>query len=518
MTSTIDAARHGTQAPASSRLQQRRNRVVWWIVYLAVFAVGLGIGALAYMRLYQPYFGLAWGCFALLLAAWIRFPRAALGSMLALTLIGDQVTAWWFPFAKNLSSWESIMYLANGVSLSPLEVSVVWGLGVTVYRNISSTGRPLRAQPLLLPLLAFGCFALLGLAHGLSSGGNTRAAIYEIRPLLLLPLLYLLVVNVCRSRQDYRRMFWAALAAIVVQTLISLHYLSTLSPAVRDSLDSLNEHGAAIGMNLIFVMLVISLAYHRIPGVLRLTLFAASIPVMWIYLVAQRRSAVVALCFAFTLFTVMLYWRQRATFWKLVPIATVAILGYTAAFWNSESSAAFPAQAIKTVVAPDQATSSDQSSDLYRELEKLNLAATVRASPIIGIGFGQPFLRPYPLADISVFEFEAYIPHNSLLWLWTKTGFGGFVAMLYIIARTMLQGSARARAAPVGVDAMVALAAVLFVAMYAIFTYVDIAWEARNVFLLALAMGLCNGRLDESTPVTKPHAMRRQLSDATLTS
>jgi hypothetical protein len=81
-------------------------------------------------------------------------------------------------------------------------------------------------------------------------------------------------------------------------------------------------------------------------------------------------------------------------------------------------------------------------------------------------------------------------------------GFGGFVALLYLIGRTMMQGAARARAAPSGFDAVVALNAVVFVAMYTVFLYVDIAWEPRNVFLLALTMGLCTGQLDDEQPAT----------------
>lgn len=320
---------------------------------------------------------------------------------------------------------------------------------------------------------------------------------FEARPLILLPLLYLLVVNVCRSREDYRRMFWAAMAAIVVQSLLSIEFLSKLSPTTRASLESLNEHGSAIGMNLLFMMLIVSLAYRGVPTALRITLLVASVPAMWVYLVAQRRSAIVALGIAFALFAIMLFWRQRRTFWKVVPVVAVLVIGYTGAFWNSESTAGFPAQAVKSVIAPDQASAEDQRSDIYRQLETLNLSATVRASPLLGIGFGQPFYRPYTLPDISAFEFQAYIPHNSFVWIWTKMGFGGFVTLLYLVGRTMIQGVSRARAAPRGVDAVVALNAVLFVAMYTVFLYVDIAWEARNVFLLALSMGLCTGPLDD---------------------
>lgn len=172
MSKTIEAPFRGGPTPTTSAAERLGNRTRWWFLYLTVLVVGLAIAALSYMRPYQPYLGLAWGCFAFLLATWIRFPRFALGATLALTLTGDLVTVWWFPFAKNLSSWESIMYLTDGVSLSPLEISMIWGLCVTTYRNLASTGRPFRPAPLLYPFVAFFSFALFGLAAGCHTEGT----------------------------------------------------------------------------------------------------------------------------------------------------------------------------------------------------------------------------------------------------------------------------------------------------------------------------------------------------------
>ncbi len=112
-------------------------------------------------------------------------------------------------------------------------------------------------------------------------------------------------------------------------------------------------------------------------------------------------------------------------------------MAYVGAFWSSSSTIAFPAQAVKTVVAPDSLGAADQSSDQYRDIENYNLNYTIRADPIAGQGFGRPFLRPIPLADISVFELNAYLPHNSLLWIWIKMGFLGFVTVLYLFAVTL---------------------------------------------------------------------------------
>ena len=314
------------------------------------------------------------------------------------------------------------------------------------------------------------------------------------RPLLYLPFLYLLIVSVCRTFTDYRRVYYAAILGIVVQSLISIKYLIELPAASRESLDSLNEHGSSIGMNLVFAMAILSLVYKGISWRLRLGL-SASAPVLWVYLTAQRRAAVVGLVTALIVFTIILFWRQRRTFWKVVPIGAIIVVGYVGAFWTNESSAGFPAQAVKSVIAPNSMSAEDQSSDEYRKTENFDLSYTISSSPIMGLGFGHPFLRPVPLPDISTFEFNAYLPHNSLLWIWIKVGFAGFVTVLYVLARSLSLGARRIRDAAPALDLLLASNAAMFVVMYAVYIFVDVAWEARNVTLLALSMGLCTSYL-----------------------
>ena len=473
------------------------NRLAWWVAYGAVCSIGLVIAGLSYQRSAQLYLGLCLTLWAILLAMWVRFPRVALGTTIAITLISDLVTVSWFPFLKNLSSYESIAYVSDAIVLTPMELTLIWALTVTAYRNISSIGRPFVSAPLLRPMIALLAFTASGLIIGLSRGGDSRAAIYEARPLLYLPLIYLLVVNVCRTTTDYRRMFAAAIVGVYIQSLLSLRYLTRLPAAAKVDLETLNEHGSAIGMNLVFTMTILALAYRGISWRIRWGLVFATIPVLWVYLIAQRRAAIVALGAAMVIFAVVLFWRQRRTFWKVVPLATIVIVGYTGAFWNSDSSAGFPAQAVKSVISPDSVSAKDKSSDDYRKIENFDLNYTIRSSPLTGQGFGKPFLRPVALPDISNFEFNAYLPHNSLLWIWIKMGFFGFVTVLYLLGRTLMLGADRVRRSEAGLDLLVTSNAVMFVVMYAMYIFVDVAWEARNVTLLALSMGLCTAVLQD---------------------
>ena len=489
---------------ATSDRSARDARLRWWLTYLCAVVVGLGVAGVAYKRSAQLYLGVCLAVLLLLWAAWARFPKAALTATVFLALVGDQITVSWFPFIKNLSSPESIFYVADSVSVSPLELTLLWALLVTGYRQLVESRRLVRGGALGRPLAVYVACCALGLAVGLGAGGDVRVAIFEVRPFLLLPIAYVVVTNVCRTRADYGHLLVAALVAVVVQSLLSLRYLDRLDPEERAGLETLTEHGAAIGMNLLFVVTVMTLLARGAPFAARAALCLACLPVLWVYLVAERRAAVVALGGGLALVALQLLWHRRAVFWRVVPAVALATIAYTGAFWNSTSTAGFPAQAIKSVVAPDQLDAVNQSSDLYREIEKYDLSATIRSAPVLGRGFGQVFLRPVPLPDISAFfEFDEYIPHNSLLYVWIKLGFVGFVAFLYLLARTMALGAARIRAGSTTRDDVTTTAFVAFALMFAVYLYVEIAWEPRNVVLLAIAMGVATGRLDDD-PTAPP--------------
>ncbi|MBK5222601.1 MAG: O-antigen ligase family protein [Acidimicrobiia bacterium] len=485
--------------------------LVWWLTYLVIVAGGLLIAAVAYLRPAQIYLGFSLACLAALLLVWIRAPKLALAATIVLSLVGDQITVYWFPFTKNLSSGESLMYVAGAISLSPFEVVVVAALALTTYRNLAA-GRLTRPAPLLRPMVQFTTATLAGLALGLQRGGDVNAALFEVRPVLYLPALYLLVVNVCEDRHDYRRMVWAAVAGITVQSVLSVEAIWSTPLAERAAPESIMEHGSAISMNLGFVLLVATLVYNGRRPLTAAILLVAAVPMLIAYFASERRAAVVALVAGMIVLAIVLRWRQPATLLKVAPLIVLPSLIYVAAMWSSESSAAFPAQALKSVVSPGDVSDADRGSSEYRELENFDLHATIRSSPVTGIGFGHPFLRPAPLPDISQFEYHEFVPHNSLLWVWTKAGFVGFATLLYLVARSLTMGAERMRRIPDGIDAVIAYAAVSFVVMFTIFMYVDIAWGPRNAMLLALCMGLCTAPLRDD-----PVSHRRPAVESTAT-
>jgi O-antigen ligase len=199
----------------------------------------------------------------------------------------------------------------------------------------------------------------------------------------------------------------------------------------------------------------------------------------------------VALAAALLLLAILLSRLNPRLLRKVAPFVIVLTIGYVGAFWNNESLAGFPAQAIKTVISPSQVDQKDQSSDGYRTVENLDIHATIQAKPLTGLGFGQKFYRPFALPDISFFPFYEYMPHNSVLWFWVKTGVAGFVALLFLFGSTIRSGVRTALELPPGRDVVLATAALSYVVMYLIYAYVDVAWDARSMVCIALVTAIC---------------------------
>jgi O-antigen ligase len=467
-----------------------RERRTWQFVYLATLLLGAMLTLVAWRRA-PGWISVAAALLLLLLGAWAVRPLVALHLTLFFVLVSDSVTAAWYPMAKNFSSGESILYLSDRLTFSPLDVTLAFAMACLLVRRVA-THVPLVKGPLLRPLLVFTGFVVLGVLYGIARGGDTRVAVFEVRPLLYLPMVYVLASNLCSTAGQYRRLLWTAMAAVVSNSLLSLSYYTGLSHGRQTSLESLGEHGSAVGMNTLFVLLIGTCLLRGCSARSRCVLILVTLPVGWVYFLSNRRAAVVGLLAGLALFSVVLFWRQRRTFWKVVPIVSVLVAAYVAAFWNSKSGAAFPAQAIKSVISPNSLSARDQSSDLYRQIENNDLNFTIRQTKLMGVGFGNPFYQPFPLPDLGTgFEFRNFIPHNSILWIWLQTGFSGFVAMMYLLGRAMMVGASKIRRLTDGPNVVVVTTAALFIAMYSVFTYVDIAWDARNMVLLGVALALC---------------------------
>lgn len=433
-------------------------------------------------------------------------PTMSLGVVIVLGVLGDAVSMGWWPSTKNFSSVESILYVADALTIKP--VDLVFGavtLTLVTNRFLTPTAPPIRWGPLIRPLGVFTAAIGIGLVWGMAQGGDLRAAYFESSPLLYIPVLYFLAVNFFTSVHHYRRLLVGIVAALTIESLYAIARLDEIRRFVGED-QSAFEHSAVVHYNLA-VLLTVAVGWfgakRQWP---RPLLLLAMIPIGYLLLDGQRRAGIVALIIGATLLAWILYTRDRQRFFRTIPVLILVAIVYTGAFWNSGSQFAFPAEAVRSVIVPASASESDSLSDLYRDFENLNLNATIRSNPVMGIGFGNEFLQPIPMPDIGMFfEFADYIPHNIILWLWAKTGILGFVSFFQMSGLAIALG---VRAAvrlrdPVDVAVMSSFAA--YVPMAIVVAFVDISIDPTTLMLFGLSLAAAS---------TAEHLDQVQVDDA----
>jgi hypothetical protein len=145
----------------------------------------------------------------------------------------------------------------------------------------------------------------------------------------------------------------------------------------------------SILQNILVGLLVFLLArqlFHRT----RVAFFAgliATIAFPPIQVVTWIVGSTVSLLACFYLAAIILFIQNRRLFWALVPPALLIACVYTAVYWNHSGTLAEPVKALKSVIAPNQVDYADQSSNLYRLMENVNLSYTIHHSPILGVGW-----------------------------------------------------------------------------------------------------------------------------------
>jgi hypothetical protein len=489
----------------TTRGQQRADRSRWLMAIAAASMVMLVIAGAAYVTAPRP-FSLA--LLGVVLVCWAAFLRPALGvyAVVLFTLIGDNQTTEWWPFTMNMSMRQSIFFVHDQLVFTPLELVLAAAWAAFLLRALVDGEWRFRRGRMLAPLAVFGGFVIFGIVRGYLAGWDRNVALLEFRPLLYLIGVYALIPNVLVTAKQFRIAFGLAIGAVAFQSIFSLNYYRNLAAAERGVIESLSEHTAAVAMNIVFVYLIGLMAFGAARW-LRWTVAVATIPVVFAFGLSQRRAAAVALFVGLAVLAVVVFARQRRLFWKVVPLIAVAAVLVVVATWNATGAAGTLSNAVKTVLFPDALSRQDRISSDYRGIENYNLWYTIQSSPLFGLGFGRVFYVVRPMPNISFFEQWQFFSHNSVLWVWIKLGFGGFVAMLFTFARVIQRGAHAAVRVTRPEDVAMLVAALSYPLMFLTFAYVDIAFSIRPVVVLALCFALCADFEATVEPEPSPRAI-----------
>lgn len=486
--------------PTTMPLMQRISTLGQQLAYarrkhVLLSLAGLGFSllvALAFFLLGPGPAALAWLIFMMVVGTIFYNPRYGIYLIVGFTVAADGVLLPWYPMSKNLSSPESIMYLGRIASFSPLEILLALLVLSWLLRLLATRRFTVPFSPILFWTLIFVAFVALGFAYGIFRSGDTTIALWSIRSMFYLPIMVLMVSQYIETREHVRVLFWSVLFGLTFNALYGFYFVAIQLNWAYAELNEIAEHPLSIQWNTIFLLAAMLIFLARAEPVTR--------PMLWytllllpfllvVYIGNQRRAGYLALAVALIVFALLLFWFHRRIFLIFVLIPGLLFGTYLVAFWNVQSAPGAVAQMIRAEVDPPPDTR-DSSSNLYRDLENANLLYTIRQAPLLGIGFGHAFYKPFPMADISFFIWADYIPHNSILWIWVQTGLGGFFAMMMLIGVSLALGARRLFQAPPGEMRAFAFVAFSYVLMHVLFTYLDIAWQPQSMVYLGAMLGL----------------------------
>ena len=255
-----------------------------------------------------------------------------------------------------------------------------------------------------------------------------------------LPAMLVLVSNLITTRQRVNILLWVAMLAILFVGIYgTIDYFTNLKDA-SINVDWLIEHATRVRMNSLFVFVIAVWMYKASPNK-RYILPTDAAVCDFDLPFRGTKSSIPDPGNCIRLYGDPPVQRKQAPLLDDHPSCCPSIRWR---IWLYSGTARIclilPANAVKSMIFSNQASYEDQLSNIYRMIENVNASFTIHAAPLTGVGFGNKFYIIIPMPDISFFVWWEYITHNSIIWIWMKSGVGGFLAMLFLIGMAVMTG------------------------------------------------------------------------------
>jgi len=432
-------------------------------------------------------------------ALWFTPLRYTLAALLALAWCLE-APADVFADGRIHTPWEMLGRLLWGklnlvIPFSPLvmtgfDLIALFLFVVVVHRHVQKstidrvgwvdTPRPLTT----FALLSVGAVVWMSL-YGLARGGSFRFILWQSVRWLYLPILYAFMRQGLRGPQDAPMIGKVVLGAGLFRAAEAIA-LRFKFPSVQMMSHATSHHDSVLFASCVAILAAQVL---EMPSRRTLRLFALLVPIyLWGMVANNRRVVWTELALVALVFWLVTPWRPlkirlaRLAVWSVVPLLLYGRLG-----WNSQSGIFAPVQKVRSMV-----DSKRDASTLWRDLENFNLVFTYADNPLLGSGFGHPFVEKVKLPDVTnVYELEPYVPHNSVLGLWAFGGLLGF-SLLWALFPVGIFFAVRAyRFARTAEERVTALSALAVQICYIMQGYIDLGFGTwGSVFTVAASYAL----------------------------
>lgn len=357
-----------------------------------------------------------------------------------------------------------------------------------------------KRRPVLLGGRLFYPFMFLlgavavGVLHGLASGGTFRIIVLEVRPWWYLFVTYILAYNIVTDVKHVRNIIWITVLGTAIKGFQGVYIVYAYLGGQVSGHNEIMAHEQSFFFVLVLTLFVMLFLHHFQRGLFFVILL--SLPAILLALVANnRRADYVALLMGIGVVWALTILVKPESRRKLVPVLIVcAVLGagYVVAFQKSSGSLGEPARAVVSVFSTNAEDARDAASNLYRNIENYDLKYTEAQSPLLGYGFGKPFLQPVMLADVLELDpYYLYIPHNNVLWIWMRLGPLGYGALWYLIGSAVVSGCIIARRLKNQQLQFFAIFAIATLMMEVILAYGDYQFFFyRNMIFVGVVLGI----------------------------
>ena len=388
---------------------------------VAVGAAFIAVVAVVLITFYR----LDWG-FYIFVASFLVFDNVDLSGF----------EPWTFKVGYMMTLNVLVPGLAVG-ALTPMEVHMlfiilVWVLLIVLKKDVH-VQKPFLSVSANLFFLSLVVMFVIGIA----TGGEALKALWDIRAMLYLVVIYLFVPQVITTKKQIHIVMWVCVGSLAFKAAqAGVRFIGNgFSMGGYRALAGNEDPILMIPLFVFLAAMVIfgSRSSQRTALWILLPTFALG------FYAANRRAAYISLLVCGAAFTLLLTPEVRAKALKLIVPLVVLFAVYLVTSWNSPS-AEF-AQAVKSafVTDPHSMRRDDYTSNLARDQENYNLAVTYRRLPL-GLGFGKK--HDWAILNWGSFELRGYITHNQILWLLVKSGPVGFFLFLLFLNLVLFRGAA----------------------------------------------------------------------------
>ncbi|MGD8747922.1 MAG: hypothetical protein PVI44_05600 [Balneolaceae bacterium] len=277
-----------------------------------------------------------------------------------------------------------------------------------------------KSIPVFFPFLLF-FFSFLGSMLYSLENETFWNALWGGRAIFYFFVLYLLVPQIVRTKNQVRVLFWFLIVGISVKAFQAIVRFIEMG-FTTGGLETLTNREDPVIMVTLLIFLI-GLIIFNVRNKQRLWLCILLVPLLMGFYFGMQLMAYASFFSSLVIFFMILPAFVKWKFTKYILPFFLLFGIYGAIFWRSDSILARPVQIIKYEISklPDYTSYFDRNTTT-EIIESLNF------NPILGIGFNKKDdngVQPAP------FNYELNPIPNQFIWILVRTGFMGFLAFWY---------------------------------------------------------------------------------------